>query len=211
MSLRHALLGLLDSGPRTGYELARLFDASAHRVWHATHPQVYTELRKMEADGLVTAEEQPRGGPEARAVKRAYGLTGAGRDELAAWVGAPEEPPALRDSGLLRTTYLEYTDPEGARRHFRLHRDHYARMGEYWRQEARRLERHESDLLRARLDQAPPGRHQAIVRYKVHVYQGLAERADAEIAWAEKGLALVDELGDESVEFGSPTGEGASL
>ena len=40
MSLRHALLALLDASPMTGYELTKIFDQSASRVWHATHPQI---------------------------------------------------------------------------------------------------------------------------------------------------------------------------
>jgi len=53
--LRHALLALLEARPMTGYELAKQFDVSAAYVWHAHHPQIYTELRRLEAARLVEA------------------------------------------------------------------------------------------------------------------------------------------------------------
>ena len=49
MSLRHALLALLDATPMTGYTLAKHFDQSAAFVWHAPHSQIYPELRRMAA------------------------------------------------------------------------------------------------------------------------------------------------------------------
>ncbi|MEO2119555.1 MAG: PadR family transcriptional regulator, partial [Microbacterium sp.] len=61
MSLRYALLALLRVGPLSGYELAKQFTQSVGHVWHAPDSQIYPELRKMEADGLVEAEEQARG------------------------------------------------------------------------------------------------------------------------------------------------------
>jgi DNA-binding PadR family transcriptional regulator len=101
VSLSHALLALLDAGPMTGYELTKQFDQSADRVWHATHPQIYTELRRLEGAGLVTAREVPRG-PKAKAVKRAYALTEEGGAELRRWVAEIEAPQRVRDVAYLR-------------------------------------------------------------------------------------------------------------
>lgn len=191
MSLRHALLALLDAGPMTGYELAKQFDQSASRVWHAPHPQIYTELRKLEGEGLVVADEQPRG---TKAVKRAYRLTPEGGWELRRWVAEFEVPQRTRDAAYLKATYFEYAEPRVVRRQFELHRAHHE-------EQLQRLERHiaqlrarETDLLQRRLAHAPERDHEAIVAYKVHVYEGMAERARTEIAWAKRGLDLVDEL-----------------
>ena len=75
MSLRHALLAILAVEPMTGYDLTKHFSRSAAYVWHAPHSQIYPELRKLEAEGLVTAESVARGD---RGVKRTYSITDAG-------------------------------------------------------------------------------------------------------------------------------------
>ncbi|GLZ46115.1 transcriptional regulator [Actinomycetospora sp. NBRC 106375] len=191
MSLRHALLALLEAGPMTGYELAKQFDASAGYVWHAHHPQIYTELRRLEAEGLVEAEEAPRG---AAATKRLYVVTDAGCDALLAWVAESDEPARERDPVLLKATYLEYGSFDVARGHLRRHRDHHRRMAAGWEAHADDLERRDTTLLRRRLAHSPRHAHEAIVAYKVHVYRGLSERSRGEVRWAEQGLELVDRL-----------------
>ncbi|WP_236791042.1 PadR family transcriptional regulator [Amycolatopsis sp. GM8] len=191
MSLRHALLALLDAGPMTGYELAKQFDQSADRVWHASHPQIYTELRRLEADDLVVADEQPRG---TKAVKRAYRLTGDGGRELRRWVSEVEPPSRVRDAAYLKATYFEYAEPETVRRHFEQHRAHHEDQVRRWERHIAQLRGHETELMRRRLDHAPEGDHEAIVAYKVHVYEGLAARARTEIAWADRGLDLLGKL-----------------
>jgi DNA-binding PadR family transcriptional regulator len=191
VSLRHALLAILDARPMTGYELAKQFDVSAAYVWHARHPQIYTELRRLEAEGLVESEEAPRG---EGATKRPYFLTDAGCDELLRWLTEIQEPARERDEALLKATYFEYGSFDLARRHLRAHRDHHRRREAHWARHVDDLERRDTALLRARLAHAPRHAHDAIVAYKVHVYRGLTERARHEVRWAEEGLALVDRL-----------------
>ncbi|MFD0689678.1 PadR family transcriptional regulator [Actinomadura fibrosa] len=193
MSLRHALLATLDAGAMTGYELAKTFDQSANRVWHATHPQIYTELRKLERENLVVAQEEPRG-TQGKATKRAYTVTEAGREELCRWVATVEEPTLPRDVAHLKATYFEYAPPDAAREQFAAHRAYHAEQLRRWEWHVEQLRARGTDLMQRRLAKAPKERHAAIVAYKVHVYEGMAERARAEVAWAERGLALVDEL-----------------
>ncbi len=49
-------------------------------------------------------------------------------------------------------------------------------------------------LIRERLMRSDPSEHEAIVAYKVHAYEGLVAQARAEVAWAQEGLRMVDEL-----------------
>jgi DNA-binding PadR family transcriptional regulator len=191
MSLRHALLALLEAGPMTGYELAKRFDVSVDHLWHAPHSQIYPELRKMEAVGLVEAESRPRG---ERATKRPYSLTAAGARELVDWVRRQEPAPPVREPAYLKSTYFEYGSLDETREQFRRHRDHYRAVQEQWQRHISRLQQRDTTLMRRRLDQAPAEAHEAIVAFKVHAYEGLVERARAEVAWAERGLALVDRL-----------------
>jgi PadR family transcriptional regulator AphA len=193
MSLRHALLALVEAGAMTGYELAKWFDQSVAYVWQAQHSQIYTELRRLEGVGLVQAETLPRG-ERALATKRAYALTADGAAELARWVAEIEEPPPLRDSAYVKATYFEYGSYVGARAQFRAHRAHYEKLRDHYELHVEQLERRATELLRRRLDRAPAGTHDAVVAFKAHAYRGLIERAKTEIAWAERGLELVDRL-----------------
>ena len=191
MSLGHALLALLEARSMTGYELAQLFDQSAIYVWHARHSQIYPELRRLEADGLVRAETELRG---ARATKRVYSITGEGCEELARWVGEVELPPRERDLGYLKATYYEFGSFDTARRQFRAHLDHYEQQQKQWEAHVGQLERRATALLQRRLELAPDRAQEAVVAYKVHAYRGLVERARTEAEWARRGLDLVERL-----------------
>ncbi|MEV0388297.1 PadR family transcriptional regulator [Nonomuraea sp. NPDC050643] len=193
MSLRHALLALLEAGPMTGYELAKQFDQSVAYVWHAQHSQIYTELRRLEGEGLVVAETLARGD---RATKRAYTLTPEGLAELRSWVREVEELPAVRDSAYVKATYLEYVSFDEARAQFRAHRAHYEALRDRYELHADQLARRETALLRRRLAGSPGAAHDAIVAFKVHAYRGLIARARTEIEWANRGLELIDRLSD---------------
>ena len=85
MSLRHAVLGLLERRPSTGYELTRTFDTSLRASWHARHSQIYPELATLESAGLVEVVGR---GPRR---SKTYGITAAGRTELRRWL-VEEEP-----------------------------------------------------------------------------------------------------------------------
>jgi PadR family transcriptional regulator AphA len=193
VSLRHAVLALLEVEPMTGYELAKQFDQSVTYVWSAQHSQIYTELRRLEAEGLLAATTVPRGAKEL-ATKRAYRLTDAGAAELHRWVTSIERPANVRDPAYVKATYLEYGSYAEARHQFRAHRAHYEEQRNWYESHVDVLERRGTALLQRRLDRAPEPAHQAIVAYKVHAYRGLIERAKAEIAWAEQGLELVTRL-----------------
>jgi PadR family transcriptional regulator AphA len=191
MSLRHALLALVEAGAMTGYELAKWFDQSVAYVWQAQHSQIYTELRRLEGEGLVVAETLPRG---EKATKRAYALTQDGAAELRRWVAEVEEPPPLRDPAYVKATYFEYGSYHQARAQFRAHRAHYEKLRDHYEVHVEHLEQRATALLRRRLANAPDDAHDAIVAYKAHAYRGLIERTKTEIAWAERGLELVDKL-----------------
>lgn len=193
MSLRHALLALVEAGAMTGYELAKYFDRSVAFIWQARHSQIYTELRRLETEGLVVAETLPRG-EKALATKRAYRLTAEGAGELRRWVTEITPPPPVRDTAYVKATYLEYGSYQQARAQFRAHRTHYEALRDQYERHVDELERRATELLRRRLARAPEATHDAIVAYKVHAYRGLIERSKTEIAWAEHGLELVNHL-----------------
>src|SRR5713226_2442248 len=206
MSLRHALMALLDATPMTGYTLAKQFDQSAAFVWHAPHSQIYPELRRLETAGLIEGREEPRG---THGTKRTYALTDEGRAELRRRVGELTPLPRERDGAYLKATYFEFGSLANARRQFQGRvpvlqlldvRFPLAllllMMGQVrqWEAHVEQLENRDTALLRLRLATWPEHMHDAIVAYKTHVYRGLVTRARNEVEWARSGLDLVDRL-----------------
>lgn len=100
MSLRHAVLGLLAERSASGYDLMKLFETSLADVWPATQSQVYGELGKLAAAGLLSVSaEGPRG-------RKEYAVTDAGRAELRHWLLEVEPDRVRRSGALLRVFFL---------------------------------------------------------------------------------------------------------
>ncbi len=101
MSLRHGLLGLLNYGPMTGYELSKAFHESLYFFWNAQTSQIYRELTAMESKEWLTSSiyiqtDKPN--------KKIYAITESGKTELMNWlVGANfSNDFKLQNSFLLR-------------------------------------------------------------------------------------------------------------
>ena len=92
------VLGLLSLGPRSGYDIKQVVDRSTRFFWAASYGQIYPELRRLEAEGLVEGEDAPTG---ARG-RRVYKLTDAGRTALEEWLLGRETTIEYRDESLLR-------------------------------------------------------------------------------------------------------------
>ncbi|NMO33292.1 PadR family transcriptional regulator [Streptomyces sp. GMY01] len=131
MSLPHAILTALLEKPSSGLELTRRFDKSIGYFWSATHQQIYRELGRLEADGLIRAlpAEQP-----ARGQKKSYEVLPAGRAELARWTAAAQDPKPLRDALLLRLRAAAVVGTDGLahdlERHLELHERQLAKYRE---------------------------------------------------------------------------------
>jgi PadR family transcriptional regulator AphA len=118
MSLRHALLGLLEDGPASGYTLATRFDRSLRRwAWSAQQSHIYPELKRMADDGLITVAEQGARG------RRSYALTTAGRAELRTWLLSEPKERATRDERALRMLLISALDKDAAREQVQRHLD----------------------------------------------------------------------------------------
>jgi DNA-binding PadR family transcriptional regulator len=72
--IRLALLSLLESGPKHGYELMKELESKSGGIYKASAGAIYPALQQLEDEGLITSD-QPTG-------KRTYSLTDAGRAEL---------------------------------------------------------------------------------------------------------------------------------
>ena len=90
MSVKQALLALLEQGPMYAYQLRVEFETRTGSTWPLNVGQVYTTLNRLERDGLVAGEGVD---DEGHVV---YRITDQGRDEVAAWFTTPvarTQPP----------------------------------------------------------------------------------------------------------------------
>jgi DNA-binding PadR family transcriptional regulator len=109
-STAHVILGMLGWRPMSGYEIKSLVDKSTRFFWAASYGQIYPELRKLSAAGLIEGKASPKGGRR----RNVYRLTPAGRRELEGWLGVDAEVFELRDEGLLKLFFAEAGGPEAA-------------------------------------------------------------------------------------------------
>jgi len=83
VSVRNALLALLEQGPRYGYQLRAEFEDRTGGTWPLNVGQVYTTLSRLERDGHVEGQGADADGHVV------YVVTASGREEVAAWFGSP--------------------------------------------------------------------------------------------------------------------------
>jgi len=89
MSIGHTLLGLLESGPRHGYDLKRAYDERFGQDRPLHYGQVYSTLQRLLKNGLVQEGGHEAGaGPE----RKRYAITDAGVTDIEQWLGTPEKP-----------------------------------------------------------------------------------------------------------------------
>lgn len=99
---RYAILGLLTTTCRTGYEMKQMIDNSLSHFWKISFGQVYPTLKTLENEGLIIQSNE---GDE----RKAYELTELGKDELKRWLGEkPNELPIQRNELLLKLFFARH-------------------------------------------------------------------------------------------------------
>ena len=120
-------LAMVRDGINTGYRIKQMLEQVASFFWSASYGQIYPELRRLEAAGLLNGREVTSNGR----LRREYSLTAAGEKRLRGWLVEPAEPSLwLRNEGLLRLMLVDWEDRELARKN----------LGELRRLSAERLE-----------------------------------------------------------------------
>ncbi|WP_410623904.1 PadR family transcriptional regulator [Amycolatopsis sp. cmx-8-4] len=112
MALRNALMAALLEGEASGYDLAKVFDASVANFWMATPQQLYRELDRMAAGGLVRARVVHQ---ERRPDKRLFSLTEAGLEALHAFTAGPPRPGTIRDELMVQVQAVDAGDEPAVR------------------------------------------------------------------------------------------------
>ena len=99
MSLRHAILAMLDIEPGSGYDLVKRFDQSVGHFWSASYQQIYRELQKLESADFLQAEDiAQQGKPD----KKNYQVTDQGVLELQSWLEKPAKTMKVKEPLLIK-------------------------------------------------------------------------------------------------------------
>jgi len=125
MSLSHALLGLINYRPATGYELKATFNKSIHFFWNATLPQIYRTLNQMEKEGWLTLTVEHQNGKPSRKV---YHITKSGREEFKRWLAEPPEVPELRNAMLIKIFFGSHMKPSQFAAHLLAWREYHENL-----------------------------------------------------------------------------------
>jgi PadR family transcriptional regulator, regulatory protein AphA len=121
----YVILGMIQLGKRTGYEIKGLVDISTRFFWAASYGQIYPELARLEELGLVRGERDPE---DARR-RKSYELTDEGRRALRDWLTSGEPLHLeLRHEGMLKLFFSDVLSPEEQRERLREMRAAHAQV-----------------------------------------------------------------------------------
>ncbi len=167
------MLAVLSKEPNTGYGVGRLFQKELSHLWDARLQQIYGELAKLQADGLVTAEsvDLPN-----RPAKKIYSLTPAGEEALDQWLVERSAPVACKDDLLVRLFCLE-----------RMPTDVVIRRLEERREQA------ESEVRELRRQLAEPRPRNSVQPGHLLTLEAALFRAEGQVAWCARALSCVRE------------------
>jgi DNA-binding PadR family transcriptional regulator len=103
MAIGTTFLGLLEGGPRHGYDIKRAYDERFGADRPLSYGQVYATLARLLKHGLVEVDAiEPGAGPE----RKRYAITAAGVTDVERWLGEPEKPEPYLQSTLYAKVVL---------------------------------------------------------------------------------------------------------
>ena len=189
MSLKHALLGFLNYGPHTGYELKKVFDISVSHFWSAELSQIYPSLKALETEGLVEMKVEVQAD---RPNRKVYSITDDGRRELIDWLGTPAGPDQIREPLLVKLFFAA----SGGRAHvltvLRRRADDLRQRLEGYRHGLALVDRYSGA---AKLDREAPF-------WRLTIEYGISH-TEANLRFIEESMGLLDMM-DETAFVSSP-------
>lgn len=97
----YIVLGLLDKGPGTPYDLKAMVAASLGNFWSIPHAQLYSETARLAEEGLLDEERESEGRR-----RKVYSITKTGKKALTAWLKVPvDDLGEMRDPAMLKVFF----------------------------------------------------------------------------------------------------------
>lgn len=111
LSPEMALLGQLYGSPGHGYDLHRKVITELGHVWHLSQSQAYAILKRLEAQGDISAEEIPQ---EKLPPRQLLHMTQKGRERFLGWLETPSgsSTRVIRLEFVTRLYFLHQYRPE---------------------------------------------------------------------------------------------------
>ncbi len=109
MDVKTLCLGVLSTGPHSGYEIKKAFEESFHYFFRASFGSIYPALAELEREGGVVCEAVAQA---RRPDKKVYAITRAGRDALRAALMREEPRHVVRSEFLVLLYFAHLLPPE---------------------------------------------------------------------------------------------------
>ena len=177
---KYAVLGMLATGPKSGYDIKQTIETSIGHFWNESYGQIYPILKRLTQTGW------PPGRMSSRRTARIASLYhhGRGLAELRAWLETPVERPPERIEILLRLVFGQHTPTA-------VHIQQLERYRELYRQDQAVIQGALEHF--ARQDQTRP----EVAYWKIAVEYGRLN-SEAMIRWCDEALALLHNLQPDS-------------
>jgi PadR family transcriptional regulator AphA len=176
-SSAQALLGLLTIEPMSGYDLRQTIEVSIGHMWNESYGQIYPNLRRLAAAGMVQRKTEGR---KAKRDRHVYSITKKGHARLAEWLALPAQPEVPRNEMLLKLFFGAQVPPEVSIAHVqRMAEQHRAVLAKF-----KRVEREEIDKYQ---------HHPGAPFWRMAVRYGQMEM-EIHLRWAEETLAELHKL-----------------
>ena len=101
--LKHGILGLLNYGNMTGYEIREIFNKSLNFFWQAQSSQIYRELHTLEKNGWITMTTVEQSD---KPNKNICSITESGKVELLRWLCSESAGMEIRLPVLMQVFFL---------------------------------------------------------------------------------------------------------
>lgn len=111
----YAVLGMLQEGPRSGYDLKQEFEEKVRHFWAESVGQIYPALKRARSLGWVRSRSAPRDGRR----RTEHVITARGRAALEEWFREEPAPPPVRHELLLKVFFGARLDREALAGHVR--------------------------------------------------------------------------------------------
>ncbi len=115
--LKYAILGLLDKGKMSGYDIMNEFkEKEIGHFWSAKHSQIYPELKKLTNEGFIEYEINIQG---TKLEKKVYSITDKGKKELQEWlVEINPDFSTIKDEFMLKAYFISLVPKDKAKNQF---------------------------------------------------------------------------------------------
>jgi PadR family transcriptional regulator AphA len=86
LSSEYALLGILMTGPKHGYEMHSYLSSHMDQFWRLSMSQIYALLKRMEKKGMIISKAELQNN---RPAKNIFFITPMGKERFLNWVYSP--------------------------------------------------------------------------------------------------------------------------